>query len=292
MKTRGGSVVAFRLPLDQPQRGIVKVARAQLARLQSAPSILGQRKSLKKLRALHRLGTTPSNAKAARQCDRLLRDTGRALGPARDGTALRDTLSRLVETGLLTRRSLVQILKAELDQFANEDSSVTIDIAFDAITAQVAAMDYSRVTLASLIAAAGQSYRAARRGRRRALTLGGSDAAHDWRKSVQRHARHMQLLADLWPADLELRITTTKEIARSLGDEHDLHLLGVWLEARHLPKGEHRAAAALQSAIRKRQRQLRDHAFALGAKVFAERPRCFRARLSHYAKVQLMTKFA
>ena len=47
----------------------------------------------------------------------------------------------------------------------------------------------------------------------------------EWRKRLQRHWRHMQLLAEGWPGYLRQRAQLTHKISETIGQEHDLSVL-------------------------------------------------------------------
>ncbi len=277
--------MAFRLPLDDLRRGVAGMAQLQLERLgkavQQCEPALEQRKRLKKLRALLSLGETSRNTRDLRRCDRMLRDAGRALGSVRDNAARETTLNGLVGLGLVTRPGLEQALREELGQ-PNLKDMPKLDT--DAMADRLSRLDLHHVTRQTVIDAAAIGYKSARRGLECARDHGTSDALHDWRKTVQRHARHMQLLGDLWPADLEMRSAVAKDLARGLGDEHDLHVFAVWISTCTVPRGEREALALLRKSVIKQQLSLRPHLHALGGRLFAEKPRHFRLRIAVYGR--------
>jgi CHAD domain len=284
-----GARVAFRLPLADLKRGIAQVVGTQRARIDEAgiddDAILETRKSVKKLRALLALVHTERNTKRLRRADRELRTLARGLGMARDVAALSATATRLARDGLMSQR-LERALQVDLattkSRVAPPSPRALGKLTFDL------KRDLRGVSLETLVDAATRSYQAARRGMSVAHAQQTSDAFHAWRKSVQRHARHLQLLAELWPLDFDMRITVAKDLARALGEEHDLHLFAAWLSERPKRDRDRAAFAALDVKIAQRQLIARTEARASGARLFAERPKALRRRLRVYAR-QLLT---
>ena len=88
--------------------------------------------------------------------------------------------------------------------------------------------------------------RAYRRGRKamRALDHAPSDEGfHEWRKRVKDHRYHLELLRDLWPAQMKARRGEVKALGELLGDEHDLTVLRATLSAERQPFRRRRRSA-------------------------------------------------
>lgn len=288
--------MAYRLPVDDVKRGLADVAAGQVKRLRTAAvradATFQQRRTLKKLRALVQLGvsSTSSSKREVRRLDRLLRQAGRTLAPNRDRDARRATLDRLVEDGMVAtvlERDLRRSLAVSLG--ARDDRTLPAR-ALDTVEKAVAGLRLRRLSLSTVVDAAGAGYRAARRALKTANAAGTSEAFHDWRKVAQRHARHMQLLADLWPEDMAVRISATKALARTLGLEHDLYGFALWLGGLSVPRRQRRAIRSLRRAIEARCAVLRASAHSDGLRLFIERPGAFRRRLAAYARHQATTK--
>ena len=285
------SSMAFRLPLDDVHRGIRLIARDQAARLKRAAakpspeSALRQRKCLKKLRALVSLTQTAGQAGACRRLDRALRNHGRSLAAAREQVALAETLDRLIASKAPVSPALVRALRKalRLSQQRAITPATRADLA--KLIQHISRFAWDRLTAARIIANASRTYRDARRALTSAVDADTSVAFHDWRKRVQRHLRHMQLLADLWPEDLALRVAAAKHLARLLGEDHDLHVFSVWLSDQRLTKTNQKARQRLMKAIGQRQAELRREAHTAGLRLFAERPKAFRRRLIAYARL-------
>ena len=287
----------YRLPLDDLPAGFASLVRRESKRLtgpahgqaaaaDQVAAVHGLRKSLKRLRALILLADTPDQRRPLHDLDRRLRDLGRAYAPLRDTAVLAETLDRLVADGTIRPKSLAVHVRATLtaDGGTHQDDidPLAIASARDAALSKLAALSFDDVTLDTAIAAAGRTYKTARRARRAVESDDTGEAFHDWRKRVQRHARHMQLLVDLWPAEMAARCDTAKALAEQLGQEHDLAELDRRLASISIGPAQRRALERARQAMADRRAELRRTSLALGDLLFAERGRAFRARLSAF----------
>lgn len=107
---------------------------------------------------------------------------------------------------------------------------------------------------------------------------------HDWRKRVKDHRYHLELLAELWPRQIEGRRKEVKMLGGRLGDEHDLMVLQATLTTEDGEFGESSARTLLALAERRRE-ELRAAIWPLGQPLFAERPRAFARRFEAYWQI-------
>ena len=105
-----------------------------------------------------------------------------------------------------------------------------------------------------------------RAGRKRPADL------HEWRKRVKEHWYHVQLLRNVWPEMLKPYAEVLSTLSHILGDHHDLHVLRERLAK--MP--------AVTKAIDARLAQLEAEADAIGARVYAEKPAAWLARMRKY----------
>src|SRR4029078_3487685 len=118
-------------------------------------------------------------------------------------------------------------------------------------------------------------YKAARQAFAEAFATGHDEDFHDWRKGVQHHWRHMQLLAPSWPAVLNARVEDSRALSQILGDDHDIALLSRLISTPTMVFGTPDDTESFLQRCRKRQKALRREAQARGERLFAERPRAF-----------------
>jgi CHAD domain-containing protein len=117
------------------------------------------------------------------------------------------------------------------------------------------------------------TYRRGRRGFEAARGEGSAEALHEWRKRVKELWYHHTLLRSLWPPVMAAVGDEAHELSDQLGDDHDLAVLASWA-------GERAGAGPeLFEAVERRRAKLQQQAFALGARVYAEKPRAFIRRL-------------
>ena len=106
-------------------------------------------------------------------------------------------------------------------------------------------------------------------------------AFHEWRKQVKYLRYELAMLEPLWPALIDTMTDQAHQLTDYLGEDHDLTVLR---EIAVNPRGElpDRASEALLALIERRQDELRQKATRLGARLFEEKPKRFRARLGDY----------
>jgi CHAD domain-containing protein len=170
---------------------------------------------------------------------------------------MRETLTKLGETGgsfyVITRDPDVPRTIAALER---ERTAV----------AGWPLADVNRATLATGIATA---YARGRREFRASLADATVDGIHDWRKRVKDLWYDARLLEEAWPEQLGALADAAHELADLLGDDHDFAVLA-----------EHREDLAVQ--CHRRRAALQDEAFAVGARLYAERPKAFARRIAAY----------
>jgi hypothetical protein len=276
-------IMAFRLDLTEPlpdtlrrlaERQIAKV-RAGLAR---PDGIHETRKSIKKLRAIGHLLGPVREEPALRRFDRTLRDLGRALSARRDAD---------VEAGVwrdvLQEANITFIALPAAVHHGDRNDSVAAPLPpvrlLAAAERQSKQLPFNAIDERALVASVARTYREGRRWRRRAIRKDTSVAFHDWRKRVQRHMRHLQLLQEIWPEAAAARVALARTLSATVGDEHDLHLLAMRLEAASgLLSDAERARA--EAVIARRRDALRVEARRLGRRLYAEQSKAFRRRFA------------
>jgi len=126
------------------------------------------------------------------------------------------------------------------------------------------------------------SYRGARKTFAQAFESGDDEGFHDWRKTLQRHWRHMQLLNPCWPSELSARVELSRNLSQVLGDDHDLAQLCKLVSAPTMVFASPEDTAAFVKRCRRRQKALRRDAQSRGARLFVERPKPFVERIEAY----------
>jgi CHAD domain-containing protein len=274
---------ASRIGLEQ-----IDSAQARLAtRENGAAAIHDARRCLKRLRALLRL-VRPALPESVyrREATRLV-NIGRLLADARDQHVMQQTLAKL-ETrfgplpngagGKLTRLMANGSGVAHSGARERRQALQGLEQARTFFTR----LERRAITFEHIAAGVERSYRRARRGFRDAYESPAGEAFHDWRKSVQQHWRHMQLISRAWPDVLSGRATEAKELSRLLGDDHDVEVFLAFATERGktaLSEGE---LEALTKLCRSLQDELRKESRPRGARLFAEPASNMRERMEFY----------
>ena len=94
----------------------------------------------------------------------------------------------------------------------------------------------------------------------RAFATGDDEDFHDWRKTLQHHWRHMQLLTPCWPSELSARAELARGLSQILGDDHDISLIQQLVSAPTLVFASPEDTVAFMKQCRERQKELRQEA--------------------------------
>lgn len=251
----------------------------------------GTRKCIKRLRAMLLLLRASARKREWRPIYRELGILGRELSPARDLKVMGDTLTALRAFDNNGRLDLaVAVLRAKLDgrrlaigEALPAEAMARIDETVARLGGDLARLRLRHIGPAQFAEAAGLTYASARTAMKLAYRSGDGVAFHEWRKHVQRHWRHLQLLVPAWPEELNARIVTAAEIAQLIGQDHDLTMLRGFIVGDPQLARDPRLRALL-SLIAKRQSELRAQARPLGRRLFAEPSKAFERRLGAYLR--------
>jgi len=282
---------------ESPVAGIRRVAagRAEhaLDQLRSGGSnpleaIHETRKDTKKLRSLLRLVRDPLGDSNYRRENNRFRDAARKLGDARDAQVRAKTLAELRERFDGDSENLEakdwDALEAKLGS-GEEPGDELREAMSD--TAAAIEQGLERVDGWSFDGATGFDLfedglrRAYRRGRERfaeAREAPTIERLHEWRKRTKDLWYDLRLLRVAWPPAMQALADEVHELSDHLGDDHDLALLRDTAEARiagNAPKRFER----LDRLIARRRSELQSAAFALGERIYAEKPKVFTKRI-------------
>jgi CHAD domain-containing protein len=277
------------------------ILRAGLEQIERSTSELSQnpnphegvhqaRKAFKRMRALLRLIRPIIGDKAYAQEDRRYRRLGRSFSGVRDIQALLDTVHKLeASDAFAEKRRTAAVITGQLraeraraeEALAREHASAGLKAlnkarqAFTRLPLQDAAM-------AGVVRGLQDGYREGRRCYFNAYATGDDEDFHDWRKAMQRHWRHLQLVSPAWPEALRPRIDLAQELSQLLGDEHDLSVLRERVSAHCGSALADDEMTEFLQLCRNRQLELRRLARGRGARLFGEKPKAFRLRIANY----------
>jgi len=243
------------------------------------------RKTIKRMRALARLLRRETGEPEFRRVDGALREAGRRLAGARDATVLAATLGDLRKRhgdeldGRPVERLAERLRQAAADADSTERASLdrTALADIERMRGELLLWNLLEHALADGLRLI---YRSGRRRYKRAQRSHGRDPErmHDWRKRVKSLYYALDMLgADEAPTTASLTRRANR-LGDLLGHEHDLWMLASFLE-RDSELVEEDARALLLELIERRRERLRGRALALGARVYARKPKRFAARL-------------
>lgn len=250
----------------------------------AAEAVHSARKDIKKARALLRLARPGLPDEAYRGENDALRDIARSLTAAREADVLAETLE------LVAARLVGQMPELELDALRvrvaeiaassrpSEASGGASAIPDETIgrLAQAAtrarALELERCDTATLVAGSVRAYARGTKALAAAHQDPTAENLHDWRKRAKDLWYHQRLLRDAWPEVLKAQAGAADRLTKLLGDDHDLAQL-----AEQLPD-----EPAVLEAITELRAELQADAFALGRRLYAEKPKAFGRRLARY----------
>lgn len=251
-------------------------------------SVHSARKALKKARAALRLLREGLDEDDYQKENAALRDAGRCLSPLRDAKSLLDALiafrdrypAELRQPGYasLTRQLRAKRMAKRRDLFQTPDKLRACIQSLRACSARVRLWKLSSLAPASVAAGLQRVHRAGRRTLAGARQAGTPEALHEWRKQVKYLSNALSAL-DVSPSS-QLAKTEERagELADQLGDDHDLAELARYVALDADSTIDAAARKNLAKLIERERAKLRKSAYALGAKIYDEKPKHFVAR--------------
>jgi CHAD domain-containing protein len=219
-----------------------------------------------------------------------LRTVARGLAPARDAHALLDAINKLFgdaedDTEGTPIPALRSWLRERRHSAARSLESSAASDAIEGLTSirpAVASLAVYPDGFQSVAKGLRQSYRGGRRALAKAFANGSDEDFHEWRKTLQHHWRHMQLLNPCWPSELSARVELSRSLSQILGDDHDIAMLQHLISAPTMSFASPDATTSFLKQCRSRQKALRRDAKMLGERLFAERSGPFAERIEAY----------
>lgn len=291
--------MAYRLRLRDTAGGVRKVACQRIDKALAALSVPEAergagvhqaRKRFKELRALLRLVRKPLGVAFKPNSERL-RDLGRVLAQARDASAM------LESWDLLARRFPEPFSGADFRavrrrlaaRARGEHADAGLDQRIDAVIVELRNLrqgidDWPLPAQGFELLCAGlrRTYADGCEELAKARVDRSAEQLHEWRKRVKDHWYQTQLLTPIWPSLMRLRSQSLKQLAGTLGDDHDLAMMRELMQAQPELFGDEALRGRLGKAIDQRREELQKAAFALGDELYLECPRDLVARWRRY----------
>jgi hypothetical protein len=279
--------VAYRLkPEGSASDQLSRIVRRELERAAGEMDEAGRRpkavrdvrKRIKKIRAIVHLLRAPLG-RAYRTYNRQLRAVAHRLGVSRDADAAIETM-RVIHTHYprLVTKQIFEAVRRGLTP-KERDAALRLQPAAARRELRDAAKrmphDVRRAAHTRTIhAGAVRGYSLARKALRDLQTTPEDVRFHLWRRRVKDHWYHVRLFERLRPR-VRSRIRLLRQLEHWLGDDHNLVLLRATLLESPSRFGDEHAMAVVLGCVETYQGMLRKRALALGARLFAPKPRVF-----------------
>ena len=276
-----------RIVLGRTDRALEGLRRANTGN-EPATEVHDVRKELKKIRSALRLVRTGLGDKRFKSLNRLYRDAGRELSGARDAQVKAETLEALIDQ--FGDDMPGEETMAWREHLAGEGVTAAANMKEDRtpIVEAIGHLEKARDKLAGkpikakrsdLFDGLDESYVSGREAMGVAAEDPSDENFHQWRKRAKDLWYQQRIVKKSWEPMIAEAADAAHELADYLGDHHDLAVLAEDLATRDIAAGE---KSEIQAVIDRRQEQLADSAFDLGARIYAEKPKAFDRRMRSY----------
>lgn len=267
-----------RIALERIEKAVevIEAARGDASRGELNDAVHEARKRCKELRALVRL-VRPCFGRKGGGYDRenaAFRDAARLLADLRDAQTLVETLDDLL-AGDETDADRFASIRAHLAEHRAEQAGD----AQERLAGFVKQMRRAGERAGSwtldergakaLRGGLEQTYERCRDAMALAREAPTTEHLHDWRKRVKYNRYHLRLLRGVWKPVVEPVRKQARRLSDLLGDEHDLGVLDAAVRAADVDAA---LLDELLGRIERRRQALRDKAFPLGARLYAQKP--------------------
>jgi CHAD domain-containing protein len=284
---KSGTVEMCRLA----RQGIQKARRMLSSGSLTDTGVHDARKEIRKSRAAVRLLRVALGGPRFHLENARLRDAGRALNGARDAKVLVSTLDSLCKVQpTLERDCAYAALSQHLREQQRSSRRQLTRPAAQPLAVARRTLEQTQFSASqwpvgqdgwsTLGPAFRRVYAAGRRAARKSRSNPDDHWLHEWRKQVKYLRHALQLFQPLHPSKLGKRAKLARRLADRLGDGHDLALLRESALAGDLERSSNQKE--LLAAIDTRRRMLREEAFALGERVYADSPAEMDKRFQRY----------
>lgn len=250
------------------------------------------RKAFKRIRAALRLVRDETGNTVYQRENIVYRDASRHLSRMRDSAVMAITLAKLAahyadelpDNAFATMHDRIMDMHTTAVRTIIEEGTLLDQIATMIASARprLVTLPVDDETFATVRLGIMRVYGRGQRAMAHALLAQTPHAFHDWRKRVKYLRYQMEILNNLWPATIDVFANQLELLSDTLGDEHDLYEVGGLVQ--RVPTLCDGDAECLQllALIDRRRRELQTAARPLGARLYAETPQKFGARMTVY----------
>lgn len=252
------------------------------------------RKDIKKVRALLRLVETNVSKEEFRAISARLRKAAASLAGPRDAYIKAKTLRGLAqryksqlapEAFRRIRATLRDAERDALNRFAREGAASQVARKLREVGTALKRLEVGGKGWKSIRPGIKATYREGRIAYRLAQKDQTPEKFHAWRKRAKNLLYQIHMMRRVWPEQIDALIHELDTLGEFLGEDHDLLMLHLAFTGGRWSDGIVRELETLAGLIRQRQRELREAALALGARLFSEKPSAFSNRLAGYWEI-------
>lgn len=273
-----------RISLDQIDRAL---DRLSLKTRNRGRAVHDARVCFKKIRAVLRLVYGELGRDIFKLENREYRDAGRQLSTARDTAVVAGTLEelvrhfdkQLVDPDIKALRKRLRRSKAQ--QHDRKQISQVAE-ALSSARQRVETWPINNNAFSAFNEGLRRVYKNGRASFRLTRVERTTENLHEWRKQVKYLWYQICVLNPMWPKPLDVLAHELSKLADYLSEDHDLALLSRTAIAQAQGLGATDEVERLVLLIDQRRIQLQTKAAALGARVYAEKPKAFVNRMQAY----------
>lgn len=245
------------------------------------------RKAMRRARAILRLLRPTIGDRQYRSANAALRDSVLPLRDLRDAKILLDALDALASELPSKERASLNPLRRQLQReraLAGQMRLLSAGLSRSIAAIQRLARDArgwptSAGTRDHILLALEHTYRKGRRELRAAKRLRSDSQLHEWRKQTKYLCYELQTIGFLRTRSAQTRVRRSRQLAKSLGDDHDLAMLRLKASQNDAAFMDRRSGLALIGLLRARRGRLQKQAFLLGEKLYDVAPKRFALRV-------------
>lgn len=242
----------------------------------------------KKIRAVLRLVYGELGRDIFKLENKEYRDAGRQLSKARDTAVVAGTLEelvrhfnkQLVDPDIKTLRKRLRRAKAE--QHIDKKQTLQVAEALSSARQRVETWPIDDDGFSSMRVGLQRVYKRGRAGFELARAERATENLHEWRKQVKYLWYQVCVLNPMWPKPLDVLAHELSKLADYLSEDHDLALLSRTAIEQAQSLGDPGEVEKLILLVDQRRILLQTKAAALGARIYAEKPKAFVNRMQSY----------
>lgn len=233
------------------------------------------------MRSFLRLGRSGLGKQNYQDFNVFYRDRSRALSQLRDVTALIETLTFFIKTRRSnSARSFLLRFKRDLDAKRRQQLQMILSGNIMAEVIRDLECKGEEINSWQLTGDAAEVFstgakRIYSRGKKlfkSALLRPDSHNMHEWRKQVKYFWYHLLVLSPIWPGVMLACAKEVQHLSQLLGKHHDLVMLENAIAELRPASGQQDIVYNLKKSIRVRKKRIEQKCFALGSKIYAEKP--------------------